>query len=205
MWHFESTDIYLNESVATCVSWRSEVPQFSPRWPHILAKPPATPRTVYTALQITGIFHNSSKSWVQYKNPEGQFQCKRKISSEKHFQWKVKRKLITAHQAEAHHSQSKEDTVKDGHSTTRTCRTASGPSTSPVLHYPSPDLPPVNHYRITIRSTDEQNCISWNPGTQQGTFSVKDNQAKAHHSQRDTVKAGHSTMRLTTANPRRYR
>ena len=75
----------------------------------------------------------------------------------------------------AHHSSSSRgspqpiqgDTVKAGHSTTRICRTASGPSTSPVLHHPSPDLPPVNHYRITIRSTDEQNCISWNPGTQQ--------------------------------------
>ena len=44
-----------------------------------------------------------------------------------------------------------------------------------------------------------------NPGTQQGTLSVKDNLAKAHHSQGDTVKPGHSTVRLTTANPRRYR
>ena len=108
----QKTQEGVNESVATCVSWRSEVPHFTPRWPHILAKPPATPRTVYTALQITGIFHNSSKSWVQYKNPEGQSQCKKKISSEKHFQWKVKRKLITAHQAEAHHSQSKEIPLK---------------------------------------------------------------------------------------------
>ena len=24
-----------------------------------------------------------------------------------------------------------------------------------------------HHFRITVRSTDEQNCISWNPGTQQ--------------------------------------
>ena len=76
---------------------------------------------------------------------------------------------------EAHHSSSSRgspqpiqgDTVEAGHSTTRICRTASGPPTSPVLHHPSPDLPPVNHYRITIRSTDEQNCICWNPGTQQ--------------------------------------
>ena len=100
--------------VATCVSWRSEVPHFAPRWPHILAKPPATPRTVYTALQITGIFHNSSKSWVQYKNPEGQIQRKKYIFREKHFfrkspvrnifseKWKesssqlIKQRLITA-------------------------------------------------------------------------------------------------------------
>ena len=80
--------VYQCRSVATCVSWRSEVLHFTPRWPHILAKPLATPRTVYTALQITGIYHNSSKSWVQYKNPEWQSQCKKKISSEKHFQWK---------------------------------------------------------------------------------------------------------------------
>ena len=42
----------------------------------------------WETLQITGIYHNSSKSWVQYKNPEWQSQCKKKISSEKHFQWK---------------------------------------------------------------------------------------------------------------------